>query len=467
MQTHVCTPDETWLIYMWLIHISMDQERTWFWDSIQGSIIHKGLIHHITFELCHVWMSHVTYEWVVSRMNESHMNDSYNVWWGLRHHSSYSFIHVITHHTHSYILLLIILMHTYYYSSYSFIHVITHHIWFWDSMKDSFIHVITHHTLYEWFLCDSFMRDTTHSYVTWLIHTWHDSFICDSFMLDTTHSYVTWLIHTWHDLFICDSFMRDMTRWYVTWLIHKWRIYMCHESFIRDMTHLHVTHLHVTMAHLYLAGPIHMWHNSFICDAFIRVMSRSYGTWLIYMWLIYTWRGPFICSRAHSYRSEADANVILSPYHIRIGHMWMSHVTYELGLTCANPILRLHMGHEAIMWRHRCPLCMLQRTATHCNTLPHTPTIDTMGSWSGAVDAPCARCTWLQLTATHTATHCNTLQLTATHCSTLQHTLSTDTMRPFSGAVDAPCAHCNSLQHTVAHSNHRHRNTLWRPCAVD
>jgi len=50
-------------------------------------------------------------------------------------------------------------------------------------------------------------------------------------------------------------------------------------------------------------------------------------------------------------------------------------------------------------------VCVVQHTATHCNTLQHT------------------------------ATHCNTLQHTATHCKALQHT----------------AAHCNTLQHTATH----------------
>ena len=70
-------------------------------------------------------------------------------------------------------------------------------------------------------------------------------------------------------------------------------------------------------------------------------------------------------------------------------------------------------------------LCRL--TATHCNTLQHTPT----------------HCDTLR----HTATHCNTLQHTATHCNTLQHT----------------AAHCNTLTKTVLcslpvrHCRIRHR----------
>jgi len=59
-------------------------------------------------------------------------------------------------------------------------------------------------------------------------------------------------------------------------------------------------------------------------------------------------------------------------------------------------------------------VCLLQHTATHCNTLQHTATHCNSHSLS-------ASCNTLQ----HTATHCNTLQHTATHCNS--HSVSADT----------------------------------------
>ena len=41
----------------------------------------------------------------------------------------------------------------------------------------------------------------TNSYVTWLIHVCHDSFICD-----VTTTFVKWLVYRWHD-----SFMKTLT----------------------------------------------------------------------------------------------------------------------------------------------------------------------------------------------------------------------------------------------------------------
>ena len=61
------------------------------------------------------------------------------------------------------------------------------------------------------------------------------------------------------------------------------------------------------------------------------------------------------------------------------------------------------LQHTCIFRKCTATHCILQHTATHCDTLQHM------------------------------ATYCNTLQRTATHCSALQHTAT----------------HCNKLQHAV------------------
>jgi len=73
-------------------------------------------------------------------------------------------------------------------------------------------------------------------------------------------------------------------------------------------------------------------------------------------------------------------------------------------------------------------------SATHCNTLPNTPTHSQHKATRLAADqfylvaARTCKCA----TLLHTATHCNTLQHTATHCATLRHT---DLMHMHTGRV--------------------------------
>ena len=98
---------------------------------------------------------------------------------------------------------------------------------------------------HDWLVCDM-----THWYVTWLIDMWHDWLICDM-----TDWYVTWLIDMWHDSLIC-----DMTHWDVTWLIHMWHdSFICY-TFVGGISHSHVTWLD------FMPGLIDMWHDSLICD---------------------------------------------------------------------------------------------------------------------------------------------------------------------------------------------------------
>ena len=94
------------------------------------------------------------------------------------------------------------------------------------------------------------------------------------------------------------------------------------------------------------------------------------------------------------------------------------------------------------MWFHLCTLfvrvvlikerCLLQHTATLCNTLQHS------------------------------ATHCNTLQHTATHCNTLRQTYKKGVFVQFICAgrtqkreilLQHTATHCHTLQHTATHCN--------------
>jgi len=80
----------------------------------------------------------------------------------------------------------------------------------------------------------------------------------------------------------------------------------------------------------------------------------------------------------------------------------------------------------------------LQHTAIHCNTLQRTATPLSCTS-PGYLDA-----------ASHTATHCSTLQHTATHCNTLQHTAT------YCSALQHTALHCTTLHHTAPHCTTLH-----------
>ena len=112
------------------------------------------------------------------------------------------------------------------------------------------------------------------------------------------------------------------------------------------------------------------------------------------------------------------------------------------------------MRHTAAHWNTRLPSALvlmphtishcntLQRTATHCIALQHTP--------AGGTDAiiHCVHSSLLQ----RTAMHCNALQRTATHCNTLQHTAThCNTLLPVALILDPLCA-LQQTAHTSAYS---------------
>ena len=140
-----------------------------------------------------IWMSHVAYEWAMSRRNES-----CNVWmshvtcaWVMSH------MHELCHVRMSYAT---------YESVTSYIdescrtslsppHHYTH--------TNTYTHITTHTHLRKDLAAiqrsgkTKHLCDMTPSYATWPIHMWHDSFIQkkNACIRDVTHEYATWLIH--------------------------------------------------------------------------------------------------------------------------------------------------------------------------------------------------------------------------------------------------------------------------------
>ena len=165
-------------------------------------------------ESCHIWMSHVTCEWVMS-----HMNESCHIWmshvtyeWVTSHiwmtaagtHIAHKYIHTYTH-THQTnklvprrhfcaeetFLCQSALLHNIIFFAWLFCKW-TLHTW-WHKQQKAYKAVL---------ICSGKEKNLclkhkllAHLYVTWLIYMWHGSFICDM-----AHSHETWLIHVLHFL---------------------------------------------------------------------------------------------------------------------------------------------------------------------------------------------------------------------------------------------------------------------------
>ena len=193
--------------------------------------------------LCHICMSHVVYDWVLSQVTYAWVtyecnNISKKYKWRIQQVLIQSL-----HHTHSYVTWLVYIWH------------------------------------------GSFICHTTHPYMTWPIHTQHVAFVYMDMPHNTdkkecawriwhcwprvknisggwsssTHpgcrsyfSHVIWPFHMQHRMFVVADLMtqslcRASSYW--TWLIHMW-----HDSFVYIMAHMnmwHDAHVCIWMPHNY------------------------------------------------------------------------------------------------------------------------------------------------------------------------------------------------------------------------
>jgi len=202
--------------HVWMSHMTYEWVMSWKVLSSRRAHTHEWVMSHMN-ESCHIWMNHVThmneschpYEWIMSyQVAASRRARRLQCLSESQSPRAYSDAGTI----YEWVMSPICLRH--------------------DTYINESCHTWMSHVTHEWVM--SHMNESCHTwksrtspaltptqvtvefiYGTWLIHTraWHDSFIC---VTRCIHSFDSACSYVWYDSFIC-----------VTSLRHNWFIHIC------------------------------------------------------------------------------------------------------------------------------------------------------------------------------------------------------------------------------------------------
>jgi len=252
---------------------------------------------HIRVKSCHVWMSHVTYEWVMSRMNEScHVWMSHVTYEWVMSRMNESCHILISHVPYAWVVQkakaswLCSMGHVKYASNYVTYESVM------SCMNESCSLWMSHFTL-AWFMSHRFfLQEAKASLLAAMIYvTYASSHVTYEWVMSHMNEscHVRGISHIW---------MSDIT-------------YGCVVSRTNDLCHICIKTCHIWMSH---------------------VMNESYHT---YEWVLsriiescHTWMNRFIYEWFMSHRFCAGSKGVIALVHdschicIKSCHVWMSHV---------------------------------------------------------------------------------------------------------------------------------------------
>ena len=159
---------------VWVMTFICDMNHSYI-ASRMSIVTYEWVMSHMN-ESCHIWMSHVTYEWVMSHLNHSDMYESCHV---CMSHLQSSYHQVLFSHewvmtyirdmAHSHVISIWVMSHL---GGSCFIcmsHVTSK--WVMLHLNES-CHIWMSHVTFEWVTCKAPFNSRSSSYLTW-IHQCH------------------------------------------------------------------------------------------------------------------------------------------------------------------------------------------------------------------------------------------------------------------------------------------------------